>query len=96
MEDQFDTIPVPYRTERLGRMRDLIMQIEADYKCYKHLKQKVGAGIGDSSDIEELHKMKAWMMRDMAAYRRLSAISIEGIMVVGIGESSSPFCLKKL
>jgi len=96
MEDPFDIIPVPYRTERLGRMRELIMQIEADYKCYKHLKQKVEAGIGDSSDIEELHRMKAWMKRDMTAYRRLNAISIEGITFVGIGEFSSPFCLKKL
>jgi hypothetical protein len=96
MEDQFDTIPVPYRTERLGRMRELIIQIEADCKRYEDLKQKIEAGIGDSSDIEELHRMKAWMNRDMTAYRRLNAISIEGITFVGMGEFCSPFCLKKL
>lgn len=96
MEDHFDNVPVPYRTQRLGRLRDLIAQIEADYERYKFLKQKVDAGSGDNSDMEELHRMEAWMKRDMTAYRRLNAVSIEGITFIGGGESTSPFCLKKL
>ena len=84
MEDHFDKIPVPYRTERLGRMRELIMQIEADYKRYKFLKQKADAGIGNDFDIEELHRREAWMKRSMTTFRRLNAMSIEGITVVGI------------
>ena len=95
MEDHFDAIPVPYRTERLGRMRDLIMQIEADYKRYKFLKQMVDAGIGDNSDMEELHRREAWMKRSMTTFRRLNAMSIEGITFVRIGEFSSPLALKK-
>ena len=96
MEDHFDKIPVPYRTERLGRLRDLITQIEADYKRYKFLKQRIDAEIGANSDMEELHRMEVWIKRDMTAYRRLNAVSIEGITFVGIGEFSSPLCLKKL
>jgi hypothetical protein len=95
MEDHFDIIPVPYRTERLGRLRDLIIQIEADYKGYKHLKQKIEAGIGNSSDMEELHRREAWMKRDMTAYRRLNAMSIEGITCAWIGGFSASSCLKK-
>ena len=96
MEDHFDKIPVQYRTERLGRLRDLITQIEADYKRYKFLKQRIDAEIGANSDMEELHRMEVWIKRDMTAYRRLNAVSIEGITFVGIGEFSSPLCLKKL
>ena len=96
MEDHFNTIPVPYRTERLGRLRDLITQIEADYKRHIFLKQRVNAEIGANSDMEELHRMEVWMKRDMTAYKRLNAVSIEGITFVGIGEFSSPLCLKKL
>ena len=95
MEDHFDAIPVPYRTERLGRMRDLIMQIEADYSRYKFLKQRVDAGIGDNSDMEEIGKREAWMNRNMTTFRRLNAMSIEGITFVRIGEVSSPSWLKK-
>ena len=95
MEDHFDAIPVPYRTERLGRMRDLIMQIEADYKRYKFLKQRVDTGIGDNSDMEELCKREAWMKRSMTTFRRLNAMSIEGITFVRIGEFSSPSWLNK-
>ena len=54
MEDHFDAIPVPYRTERLGRMRDLIMQIEADYKRYRFLKQMVDAGI--AANVEQVQE----------------------------------------
>jgi hypothetical protein len=96
MEDLSDTIPVPYRTERLGRMRDLIIQIEADYKRYKFLKQKVDAGIGDNYDMEELRRTEIWMKRDITAYRRLNTVSIEGITFVGVGKLSSPLCLGKL
>lgn len=95
MEDHFDAILVQYRTERLGRMRDLIMQIEADYKRYKFLKQIVDAGIGDNSDMAELHRREAWMKRSMTTFRRLNAISIEGITFVRIGEFSSLSFLKK-
>jgi hypothetical protein len=56
MEDHFDAIPVQYRMERLGRMRDLIMQIEADYKRYRFLKQMVDAGIGELSSPSCLKK----------------------------------------
>jgi hypothetical protein len=95
MEDHFDAIPVQYRTERLGRMRDLIMQIEADYKRYNFLKQMVDAGIGDNSDMEELYRRKAWMKRSMTTFIRLNAMSIEGITFVRIGEFSSPSYLNK-
>ena len=95
MEDHFDAIPVQYRTERFGRMRDLIMQIEADYSRYKFLKPMVDAGIGDNSDMEELHRREAWMKRSMTTFRRLNAMSIEGITFVRSGEYSSSSCLKK-
>ena len=95
MEDHFDAIPVPYRTERLNRMRDLIMQIEADYKRYESLKQIIHAGNGDKAHLDELHKREAWMKRNMASFMRLNAMSIEGITFLRIGESSSLSFLKK-
>ena len=95
MEEDFDAIPAAYRTERLGRMRDLIMQIEADYKRYKFLKQIADAGIGNDFDIEELHRCEAWMKRSMTTFRRLNVMSIEGITFVKIAKFSSPYCLKK-
>ena len=95
MEDNFDTIPVPYRTERLGRMRDLMMQIEADYSRYKYIKQMVDAGSGDHSDMEELQRREAWMKRSMTTFMRLNAMSIEGITFVRADQYSSPSCLKK-
>ena len=95
MEEDFDAIPTAYRTERLGRIRDLITQIEADYKRYKFLRQTVDAGISDNSDMEELHRREAWMKRSMNTFRRLNAMSIEGITFVRIGEYSSSSCLKK-
>jgi hypothetical protein len=84
MEDHFDVIPVPYRTERLGRLRDLITQIEADYRRYESLKQIADAGRGNSSDMEELHRREAWMKRSMITFRRLNAMSIEGVTFVRI------------
>lgn len=93
MEDHFDAIPVPYRTERLCRMRDLIMQIEADYKRYKFLKQMADAGIGNDFDMEELHRREAWMKRSMTTYRRLNAMSIEGIAFIRSDDLSSPYSL---
>jgi hypothetical protein len=95
MEDHFDAIPVPYRTERLGRMRDLMMQIEADYSRYKYLKQMVDAGNGNHSDMEELQRREAWMKRSMTTFRHLNAMSIEGITFVRAGQYSSPSYLKK-
>jgi len=95
MEDHFDAIPVPYRPERLGRLRDLIMQMEADYKRYEFLKQMVDTGSSDSSDIEELHRNESWIKRNMTTFRRLNAMSIEGITFVRMGEFSSLSCLKK-
>ena len=95
MEEDFDAIPAAYRTERLGRMRDLIMQIEADYKRYKFLKQISDTGISNDFDMEELHRREAWMKRSMTTFRRLNALSIEGITFVRIGELPSPSCLKK-
>ena len=95
MEDQFDAIPVPYRTERLGRMRDIIMQIEADYKRNETLKQIADAGSGNKADFEELHRREAWMKRNINILRRLNAMSIEGITFVRKGEFSPPSCLKK-
>jgi len=95
MGDHFDAIPVPYRTKRLSRMRDLIMQIEADYKRYRFLKQMADAEIGDNSDMEELHRREAWIKRSMTTFRHLNAMSIEGITFVRIGEFSSRSSLKK-
>ena len=79
MEDHFDTIPVQYRSERLSRMREMIMQIEADYERYKFLKQRVDEGPGSNYDTEELSKREVWMKRSMTTFRRLNAMSIEGI-----------------
>lgn len=95
MEDHFDAIPVPYRTERLGRLQGLIMQIEADYKRCESLKQIADAGRGNSSVMEELHRREAWMKRNMTIFRRLNAMSIEGVTFVRIGEFSSASCLNK-
>lgn len=95
MEDHFDAIPVPYRTERLGRMRDLIIQIEADYKRYESLRQIADAGRGNRSDMEELLKREAWMKRNMTIFRRLNAMSIEGVMFVRSNDHSSLSWLKK-
>jgi len=95
MEDQFDAIPVPYKTERLGRMRDLIMQIEADCKRYESLKQIIDAGSGNKVHFEELHRREAWMKRNMTTFRRLNAMSIEGITFARMGEFSSLSFLKK-
>ena len=86
MEDHFDAIPVQYRSERLGRMRDMIIQIEADYERYNFLKQRVDEGLGDNYDTEELCKREAWMKRSMTTFRRLNAVSIEGVTFVRIGE----------
>jgi len=94
MEDPYDMIPLQHRAERLCRMQDLIMQIEADYKRYKYLKQRVNAEIDDNSDLEELHRTAAWIKREMMAYRRLNAMSIEGFTCVGIGAFSSLSRLK--
>lgn len=95
MEDDFDTSSVPYRTERLSRMRDLIIQIETDYTRCESLKQIADSGRGNSSDMEELHKREAWMKRNMIIFIRLNAMSIEGITFVRIGEISSASCLNK-
>jgi hypothetical protein len=95
MEDNFDSMPVPYRTERLGRMRDLIIQIEADYKRYETLKWIADAGSGNRADLEELHRREAWMKRNMTPFRYLNAMSIEGIMFARIGKFSSLSFLKK-
>lgn len=89
MEDHFDKIPVQYRTERLGRLRGLITQIEADYKRCNYLKQKTHLRVSDHSEIEEMLKMETWIKRDMTIYKRLNAVSIEGITFVGVGEFSS-------
>lgn len=85
MEDPFDNIPVPYSAERLGRMRDIIMQIETEYERYNDLKQKIEDGINTEYESEDLHRIMAWLKRDMNAYRRLSAMSIEGVTCGGIG-----------
>lgn len=95
MEDHFDALPVQYRSERLGRMRDMIMQIETDYERYKFLKQRVDEGLGGNYETEELSKREAWMKQSMTTLRRLNAMSIEGITFVRIGEFSSPTCLQK-
>ena len=95
MEEDFDAIPVPYRTERLGRMRDLIMQIEADYKRYESLKQAADAGSGNASAMEELERRETWIKRNMTTFARLNTMSIEGITFVKIAKFSSPSCLEK-
>jgi len=66
------------------------MQIEADCKGYTELKRKVETGIGNEPDREELNRTEAWLKRDIAVYRKLSAMSIEGITRVGISDFSSP------
>lgn len=95
MGNHFDAIPVQYRTERLGRIRDLITQIEADYKRYEFLRQMADAGIGDNSDMEALYRREAWMKRSMTTLRHLNAMSIGGITFVRIGGFSSVSCLNK-
>ena len=85
MDDPFDTIPVPYRTERLGRARDLVMQIEADYAYQRDIMQRLEAGNANQSDIEELQKSLAWLKRDMMEYSEMNSISIEGVTCGEIG-----------
>ncbi len=80
MEDHFDAIPVQYRTERLGRMRDLITQIEAEQECCRKLFLKLDTGFGDQSDIEELQKTAVWLYRNLATYKKLHSSSIEGVV----------------
>ena len=72
------------------------MQIEADYRRYKFLKQMVDAGIGNNSDMEELRRREAWMKRSMTTFMRLNAMSIEGITFVRIGEFSSSILSEKV
>ena len=91
MEALFDTIPVPYRAERLGRMRDFILQIEADYEQYKALKWKLDIGIAAESEREDLDRTMVWLKRNIIAYRRLNAVSIEGITSVRVGAYSASF-----
>ena len=89
MEDLFDTLPVPYRMERLGRMRELIMQIEADYECYEALKWKIETGIGAQSDRDDLNRIVLCLKKNIIAYRWLNALSIEGITSARIGGFSA-------
>lgn len=79
MEDFYNMIPFPYRTDRMGRIRDVITQIRADSERYMAIKQKIEAGFGDDSDIEELQKTKAWLQKEVLAYKRLNSMSMEGI-----------------
>ena len=95
MEEEFDAIPAAYRTERLGRMRDLIMQIEADDIRYKFLKQVADAGSGNKADLDEIQRKEIWMKRNMNAFVRLNAMSIEGITFVRSSETPSAPYLKK-
>ena len=79
MDDPFDRTPVQYRTERLGRMRELIVRIKADYGYYAMLKKKIGVGNRNESDIEEMQRIVTWLKRDITVYKKLSTMSIEGI-----------------
>lgn len=88
MDGEFDKIPVPYRTERLGRMQDLIVRIKADYGYYAMLKRKVEAGNRKESDIEDMRRIVAWLKRDINAYKKLSTMSIEGVTCAEIGDIS--------
>ena len=85
MDDPFDTIPVPYRTERLGRVRGLIIQIEADYKCCRNVMQRLKMGNEDQLDIEELQKSLVWLRRDVIEYSKMNSMSIEGVTCGEIG-----------
>jgi hypothetical protein len=84
MEDPFDIIPVPYKAERLGRMRDLVIQIEADYRRFVALKRKIDAGLGENSNREELLRVSVWLKINITTYRRLNAMSIEGVTCASI------------
>ena len=79
MDDEFDRIPAPYRTERLARMRDLIVRIKADYGHYAMLKKKLEADNRKEQDIEDMSRIAAWLKRDITAYKKLSTMSIEGV-----------------
>ena len=91
MEDIFDSIPVAYRSERLDRIRDLIVQTKADFACYEALKQKIESGTGSKSDIEEMIKTASWLKRDILVYKKLNSMSIEGITCGEDGLNRRPF-----
>lgn len=79
MEDFYDNIPFSLRTERICRMRDIIIQIEYEYELYEEIKSKIESGRINDSDLEENQKIKAWLKKDSIVYGRLHSMSIEGI-----------------
>ncbi len=79
MEDFYNIIPFPYRTERIGRIRDVITQIRADSERYMAIKQKIEAGFGDDADMEELQQTRAWLQKEKFTYKRMNSKGIEGI-----------------
>lgn len=79
MEDFYDNIPFSLRTERICRMRDIIIQIEYDYELYEAIKTKIENGIINYSDLEEEQRVKTWLKKDFTLYGRLQSMSIEGI-----------------
>jgi len=80
MEDPFNGTTFSFRTDRLGRMRDLITQIKADQECCRKLLLKLDTGRGDQSDIEELQRTTAWLHRNLAIYKKIQSSSIEGVV----------------
>ncbi|MGV8080996.1 MAG: hypothetical protein AB2L22_13180 [Syntrophales bacterium] len=88
MEASYDAIPVAYRVERLGRMKDLVLQMEADYAHFQELKLKMEGDGGTKPEREDFLATVVRLKREMIAYRRLREVSIEGVTYAGIGDSS--------
>ena len=76
MEDPFNGTTFSFRTDRLGRMRDLITQIKADQECCRKLLLKLDTGRGDQSDIEELQRTTAWLHRNLAIYKKIQSSGV--------------------
>lgn len=79
MEASYDSIPAPYRSERLRRMKDLIHQMEADHDHIQALQHKIAEGAGTEKEMEDFLATSVMLRREYKVYRRMRSISIEGV-----------------
>lgn len=89
MEASYDSIPAPYRSERLRRMKDLIRQMEADHDHIQALQHKIAEGAGTQKEKEDFLATAVMLRREYRVYRRMRSISIEGITCGRLDE----FCI---
>ena len=79
MEELYDSVPASYRSERLGRMKDLISQMEADSDHFQALQNRISKGTGTEKEMEDFLAIAVRLRREYKAYRRLRQMSIEGV-----------------